>query len=395
MSGNTVFCFLDENGLPVAVSETNPLPLADANAVPSSDTPNVIYGTDSGGTHKEYPTNAADGVVVADGTGKIPASLLPPLDHEVGEAATEAAMLALAVNAPAVCIRTDFTPPHVFYLTADPASTLANWVDTGEFGAGAANPSALIGLTAKNGATNTFMRSDAAPGIDPAILTSTGESNKIMQTDGGGGFALDDSTNRTEYSAAAIFMYGTPNGNWIDIDASSMEIDLTGNAGTIHIGQSDGIDTGDKPITTSHEAAQPNELVNKALLDSSVAGVVKQVGADAKSAQTANVNAPAVYAVPASGTYRVSAYVVVTQAATTSCVVPSVTVNYTEATTGIVVGDILFNTSTTNQVGSHITGSVVIQAQQNSDIGYVTSNYASVGATPMQYQVRVVIERLL
>ncbi|WEX10294.1 head fiber protein [Chelativorans sp. AA-79] len=119
---------------------------------------------------------AAGGVATLDGDEKLSADQLPPLQHETAEAATEAEMLALIVGAPAVCIRTDFTPPHMFYLRQEPASTLSNWTDTGEFGAGAANPSATIGLVAKNGAANTFMRSDGAPALDQGIApTWTGK----------------------------------------------------------------------------------------------------------------------------------------------------------------------------------------------------------------------------
>lgn len=109
------------------------------------------------------------GVASLDGNGKVPADQLPPLQHETEEAASQAEMLALDVAAPAVCIRTDFTPPHMFYLRQDPASTLANWTDTGEFGAGAANPTATVGLVAKNGVASTYMRSDGAPAIDQGI----------------------------------------------------------------------------------------------------------------------------------------------------------------------------------------------------------------------------------
>lgn len=104
-----------------------------------------------------------------DATGKIPASQLPPLDHEVGSAATEAEMLALVVTAPAICIRTDFTPAKVFYLSANPATTLANWHDTGSFSGAAANPTATIGLATTNGVAGTLMRSDAAPALSQAI----------------------------------------------------------------------------------------------------------------------------------------------------------------------------------------------------------------------------------
>lgn len=129
-----------------------------------------IVGHDVNGKGGRQNVGQAGGLAgPLDGSGKVPASQLPPLDHDVGQAASQAAMLALPVTAPAVCIRTDFTPAHVFYLTADPASTLANWVDTGEFGAGAANPTAQIGLTAINGAAATAMRSDAAPALSQAI----------------------------------------------------------------------------------------------------------------------------------------------------------------------------------------------------------------------------------
>lgn len=122
------------------------------------------------------------------GDGKIPADQLPPLQHDVGEAANEAAMLALDVEAPAICIRTDFDPPHVFYLTADPATDANNWVDTGEFGGGGANPTAMVGITAINGAANTFMRSDAAPAINQGIAP-TWTASHVFAKQGGGAAA--------------------------------------------------------------------------------------------------------------------------------------------------------------------------------------------------------------
>jgi hypothetical protein len=153
-----------------------------------------------------------------------------------------------------------------------------------------ANPTAAVGFTAVNGNSTQFMRSDAAPAIDPAILTKTGEGNKILQMNGGGGFSLDDGTNRTDYSAAAIFMYGAPNGNWIDIDASSMEIDLLGSNGNIHIGQSDGIDTGDKPIKTTHVPADAADTINKAFFDTQIAGIT--TGIEYKGSWNATTNTP-------------------------------------------------------------------------------------------------------
>lgn len=98
-----------------------------------------------------------------DGGGKIPNGQIPPLTHDTAEAATEAEMLALVVTAPAMCVRTDFSPPHLFFLTADPASTLSNWHDMGAFAAASADPTGAVGPTATNGVASTYMRSDAAP----------------------------------------------------------------------------------------------------------------------------------------------------------------------------------------------------------------------------------------
>lgn len=118
------------------------------------------------------------------------------------------------------------------------------------------------------------------------------------------------------------------------------------------------------------------------------------VASDGKVAQAANVNVPALYAVPTSGLYRFSAYVVQSQAATTSSTLPACRVEYTEATTGVAVGDDVTTTANTNQVGLHVGASVVIAAQEGSNIGYITTGYASSGATPMQYAVHVKIEFL-
>jgi hypothetical protein len=49
---------------------------------------------------------------------------------------------------------------------------------------------------------------------------------------------------------------------------------------------------------------------------------------------------------------------------------------------------------TTNLVGLHSGGTAIISAQQGSNIGYTTSGYASVGATPMQFSVHIKVEFL-
>ena len=253
------------------------------------------------------------------------------LPHDVAEAASEAAMLALDVSAPAQVIRTDLDPPHIFFLKADPASTLANWVDAGPIGSTGANPTATVGVAAVNGVAATFMRSDAAPAIDQGIEPT--------------------------WTAKHTFNIGAAGG-------------------------------------AAYTPAAAKDFATKDYVDAGVASASPVVATGGAIAQAANVNTPALYAVEASGLFRVSAFVVVSQAATTSSVMPGCSVSYTEATTNTAVQDIVTTTANTNLVGLHTGGSIVIQAREGTNIGFSTSNYASVGATPMQYTVNVKVEAL-
>lgn len=453
--------------------------------------------------------------------GKIPSAQLPPLEHDIARAATEAEMLALAVTSPAIAIRTDFTPPHVFYLVADPGTNLANWEDTGEFGASTANPSVLVGLTAKNGTADTIMRSDAAPALDQAIAPTWTGAHTFTQTmttaaitsSGAISSSAGVSGNTTVTAGIgsnSVQMDGAPNGQDVKIralgvtDANvSLELSAKG-TGLLKMASPTTV-AGDLTVTGEVSAANgagvasptnsgivlakaPNwgmaqfydaartannrsmdilfigdglhmRFVNdarNAFLDflsvqggqaTGVTGMAttsgsgawthtgafalagnnstimvggltgtpgqvltstgnattpawsdaplpRAVGAASATAQSANVNGQNFYAVAVGGMYRVSTFIVITRAATTSATMPGVSVGYTEAATGANVQDIVSLSSVTNTVGSHSGGTAVIQCQQGSNISYVTSNYASSGATSMQYRVDVIVERI-
>jgi len=134
----------------------------------------VLYGV-QGTEDIQIAAGAANGLATLDGSGKINSNQVPPMPRDLGgEVATEAEMLALVVNAPGECIRTDFTPPHVFYLAAEPATTLSNWHDLGPLSAGSANPTGKVGPSAVNGVASTFMRSDAAPALNTAVTYTWG-----------------------------------------------------------------------------------------------------------------------------------------------------------------------------------------------------------------------------
>lgn len=113
--------------------------------------------------------------------------------------------------------------------------------------------------------------------------------------------------------------------------------------------------------------------------------------------QSANINATTIYAVPADGAgmYRVSAYAVVTQAATTSSTLPNVGVLWTDNDANVALSaNNVTPTNAANAPGAFGNGDVVISARANTNIQFQTSNYASSGATPMQYAVRLRLEFL-
>lgn len=128
-------------------------------------------GADGGQPVWETPGQPGNLPGPLDGSGKVPQDQLPPvLFHTTFEAPDQATMLAEPAEAPSLCIRTDFSPPHLFFLSADPATDINNWHDLGNAASSGADPAAQVGLTAVNGVAATYMRSDAAPALSEAIV---------------------------------------------------------------------------------------------------------------------------------------------------------------------------------------------------------------------------------
>ena len=111
----------------------------------------------------------------------------------------------------------------------------------------------------------------------------------------------------------------------------------------------------------------------------------------------ANIAATTLYAVPSGrgGLYRVSAYAVVTQAATTSSTLPNIGVLWTDNDSNVALSaNTVTPTNTANALGAFGNGDIVISAREGTNIQFQTSNYASVGATPMQYATHLRVEYL-
>jgi hypothetical protein len=110
--------------------------------------------------------------------------------------------------------------------------------------------------------------------------------------------------------------------------------------------------------------------------------------------QTANISATTLFPTPPIGMYRVSVYIVQTQAATTSGTLPSVVVVFTDGDTSVTETLTVTTTSTANTVGTQAQGRASFYAKSTADITFSTTGYASVGATPLAYAVHIRLESL-
>ena len=123
-------------------------------------------------------------------------------------------------------------------------------------------------------------------------------------------------------------------------------------------------------------------------------GVSKLASVDL-TAQAANISTTTLYSVPSNGFYRISLYIAITQAGTTSSVMPSTTITYTDGVNSSVHSTV---TTATSALNSLLTGfaqtSYVLYAKAGTNISYATSGYTSVGATVMQYHLRLRVESL-
>lgn len=109
------------------------------------------------------------------------------------------------------------------------------------------------------------------------------------------------------------------------------------------------------------------------------------------TAQGANIGATTLYAVPAGafGLYRVSIYIIVTQAATTSSTMPAVTITWTDTDSGVAQSFAATATSAGNTTTTFAQAVVIVDANSSTNIQFSTSGYATSGATSMQYAIHL------
>jgi hypothetical protein len=104
--------------------------------------------------------------------------------------------------------------------------------------------------------------------------------------------------------------------------------------------------------------------------------------------QTANVSATNLLASASAGTYLVTVYLVISQAATTSSALPDSRIIYTDNQSGATITVPVTSSLTTNLLTTFAQSTFIVNAKATTaiqfDIGQVTA-YASVGGTPMQF----------
>jgi hypothetical protein len=119
------------------------------------------------------------------------------------------------------------------------------------------------------------------------------------------------------------------------------------------------------------------------------------------TAQQANIALTNLVIPAANGYYRASGYIVLTQAGTISSLLPNIVISWTDADTNIIESSQLTLTNSANTVGiiGNLSGvnpnsNFTFYAKTGAAIQYQTTQYASNGATPMQYAVHIRLDFL-
>lgn len=150
------------------------------------------------------------------------------------------------------------------------------------------------------------------------------------------------------------------------------------------------------PFPVRNAIVKPDGLPSGALIDwvtnldtQLQASLTRLITVSASGQQAAITPTNLPTPVLSAGLYRVNVYARITQAATTSSSL-TVTIGWLEGTTLSYV----FPAMTGNTIATVLTGPpLLVRIDGNSSITYATA-YASVGATPMQYRLDVVLERV-
>lgn len=109
--------------------------------------------------------------------------------------------------------------------------------------------------------------------------------------------------------------------------------------------------------------------------------------------QGGNIGGTTIYTPPTTGIYRVVVEIIITRVATTSSVMPSVVLAFTSGDSSTLQVPALTATAAGNALTTRAQASHVFFPAASA-VQYSTTGYVSVGATSMQYALRIRLERL-
>jgi hypothetical protein len=295
------------------------------------------------------------------------------------------------------------------------------------------------GLTANSfvySGTGGLMSSTAAPtngqlligstGVAPVKATLTGTTNQVNVANGAGSITLSlpqsiDSGSSPTFSGVTLsgltansFVYSgaggaltattaPTNGQILigstgaapvkaTITGTTNRVTVTNGAGTITLSGPQDLATTSSP--TFSNLTLTNNITSYSGTTTAGNGIPVIVLAVHQTAQQANYSTT--YAVPTGqgGMYRVGISYIETQAATTSSTLPQGSYTWTDSDSGTSVTATGGLTSGSNTVGATGQNTTMMYAKSGTNITLGTTGYASTGATPMQYSIRMQLEYL-
>jgi hypothetical protein len=127
---------------------------------------------------------------------------------------------------------------------------------------------------------------------------------------------------------------------------------------------------------------------------------VKEVAAVNLTAQQADIPSTPIFTPTNGGMFRVSGYLALTRAATTSATLPALAVTWTDNDTNVAQSQQNLAPSIASNLVGRVawsnppTNSLVLNVKAGTAINFLTSGYASSGATAMQFAVHVRVEQI-
>lgn len=110
--------------------------------------------------------------------------------------------------------------------------------------------------------------------------------------------------------------------------------------------------------------------------------------------QNANLSATTLFLPEQSGLRRISGMQIVTTADGTSSVMPSATIGWTDADSGVAQTAVLLATQNGNTTGTKVSGEIIINPKSGVAVTVTGASYASNTGGAMKYSMYVAVEAL-